>query len=61
MRKAQLALMYGKYSADEAQKHRADEFVTAKDQTLPKFTPDPNAPFAHPFFWSPFVLTGNWR
>lgn len=61
MRKAQLKLMYGKYSPDEAQKHRSDDFVTASDKTLPKFTPDPNAPFAHPFYWSPFVLTGNWQ
>ncbi len=22
---------------------------------------DKNAPFAHPYFWSPFVLIGNWR
>jgi CHAT domain-containing protein len=61
MRKAQLKLMYGKYSVDEAQKHRADDFVTTTSKDLPKFTPDPNAPFAHPFYWSPFVLTGNWQ
>jgi CHAT domain-containing protein/tetratricopeptide (TPR) repeat protein len=61
MRQAQLKLMYGKYSAGEAQKHRADDFVTATDQSLPKFTPDPNAPFAHPFYWSPFTLIGNWQ
>jgi CHAT domain-containing protein len=53
--------MYGKYSVDEAQKHRADDFVTTTNKDLPKFTPDPNAPFAHPFYWSPFVLTGNWQ
>jgi CHAT domain-containing protein len=61
VRQAQLKLMYGKYSPDEAQKHRADEFVTATDKTLPAFKPDPSAPFAHPFYWSPFTLAGNWR
>jgi CHAT domain-containing protein len=61
MRRAQLKLMYGKYSADEAQKHRADDFVQATDKTLPPFKADPNAPFAHPFYWSPFTLTGNWQ
>lgn len=61
LRKAQLKFIDGKYSANEAQKHRADEFVTAPDKTLPKFTSDPNAPFAHPFYWSPFTLIGNWR
>lgn len=25
------------------------------------FKCDPNAPFSHPYFWSPFVLIGNWR
>jgi len=25
-----------------------------------KFTADPKAPFAHPFFWAPFILMGNW-
>lgn len=28
---------------------------------LPKFIFDPNKPFAHPYYWSPFVLIGNWR
>ena len=22
--------------------------------------PDPNAPYAHPYYWSPFILMGNW-
>ena len=25
------------------------------------FTPDPSAPFAHPFYWAPFILMGNWQ
>jgi len=24
------------------------------------FTPDPRVPFAHPYYWSPFILMGNW-
>jgi CHAT domain-containing protein len=24
------------------------------------FSPDPAAPFAHPFYWAPFTLMGNW-
>ena len=32
-------------------------------QAVPKaarYTPPANAPFAHPFFWAPFILMGNW-
>lgn len=28
---------------------------------LPKFVFDPAKPFAHPYYWSPFILIGNWR
>jgi CHAT domain-containing protein len=23
-------------------------------------TRDPHAPFAHPYYWAPFILMGNW-
>jgi len=26
----------------------------------PKFTPDPDAPYSHPYYWAPFILIGNW-
>ncbi len=28
---------------------------------LPPFVVDPKAPYAHPFYWAPFILIGNWR
>jgi CHAT domain-containing protein len=28
---------------------------------LPPFLPEPGAPYAHPAYWAPFVLIGNWR
>jgi CHAT domain-containing protein len=34
-------------------------FVDAKN-TLP-FRKDRRRPFAHPYYWSPFILIGNWR
>lgn len=61
MRRAQLKLMHGQYSGAEAIKVRADEFVTTTSSTLTPFKSDPKAPFAHPFYWSPFTLSGNWR
>jgi CHAT domain-containing protein/tetratricopeptide (TPR) repeat protein len=27
----------------------------------PSFQSDPTRPYAHPYYWSPFVLIGNWR
>jgi CHAT domain-containing protein len=30
-------------------------------EALPFFVPDPQAPYAHPAYWAPFVLIGNWR
>jgi CHAT domain-containing protein/tetratricopeptide (TPR) repeat protein len=30
-------------------------------QEAPPYQKDPAKPFAHPYYWSPFVLFGNWR
>lgn len=35
--------------------------VSADKAIPPKFTTEKDRPFAHPFFWSGFVLIGNWR
>lgn len=45
---------------------RAEIFRPKPDSTAgssgqPKYVFDPNKPFAHPYYWSPFVLIGNWR
>jgi CHAT domain-containing protein/tetratricopeptide (TPR) repeat protein len=60
MQLAQLKLLHGNYSAEQSERHRAESFV-AGGSNLPKFVPDPKAPFAHPFYWSPFILIGNWQ
>ncbi len=28
---------------------------------LKPFKKDEKAPFGHPYYWSPFILIGNWR
>ena len=62
LRQAQIKLMNGQYSAGEAGKVRSDIINFDGDgDEMPKFTPDPKAPFAHPYYWSPFILIGNWR
>lgn len=35
--------------------------VYLKKQDAPVWDKSKHAPFAHPFFWSPFVLFGNWQ
>jgi CHAT domain-containing protein len=25
------------------------------------FKPDAKKPYAHPYYWAPFILIGNWR
>jgi CHAT domain-containing protein len=62
LRQAQIKLIYGKYSAAEIEKKRSDLAgeVPADSAQIP-FQKDENRPFAHPFYWSPFVLIGNWQ
>jgi len=63
LRNAQIALLNGKYKSEDATKRRGTEIIKSggKTQTLMSFTKDVNAPFAHPFYWSPFILFGNWQ
>jgi CHAT domain-containing protein/tetratricopeptide (TPR) repeat protein len=62
LQRAQIGLMSGKYSSGDQSKTRADLVpVEAKNKSMPAFEPNPKAPYAHPFYWSPFVLIGNWR
>ncbi|MDQ2747213.1 MAG: tetratricopeptide repeat protein [Acidobacteriota bacterium] len=63
MRQAQLELLYGKYKPEQINERNRSDAVRfgASAKNMPKFVKDENAPFAHPFYWSPFVLIGNWR
>ena len=66
MREAQLALLEGKSLAGDAPQRPDSEDLRgasarAKDDPLlPRYAPDPAKPWAHPFYWAPFVLMGNW-
>lgn len=62
LRRAQTALLNGKYKSEDGVKSRGVKIVNLNGkQSQPTFARDADAPFAHPFFWSPFVLFGNWR
>jgi len=58
LRRAQVEMLHSKQSPTAACTTRA-EIVIAGNQ--PKYKCDPNAPYAHPYYWAPFVLFGNWR
>ena len=58
LRQAQLALLSGKVGAGGRTKK--NRIRTADGQQVVAFVPDPNAPFAHPYYWAPFILMGNW-
>ncbi len=60
LRQAQLALLHGSAPvADDSKVRRGLTRIGAAPETG-NFTPNPTAPFAHPFFWAPFILMGNW-
>ena len=40
---------------------RATEHTRSPATPLPPLTRHPQAPYAHPYFWAPFVLVGNWK
>ncbi len=65
LRQVQLALLTGDMPDAAAQKsaraQRAEVANASAEPLSPAFTPDPNAPLAHPFYWASFVLVGNWR
>jgi len=60
LRHAQLALLHGTVQADPATKSARGLTRVADTPANGNFKTDPNAPFAHPFFWAPFILMGNW-
>jgi CHAT domain-containing protein len=60
LRYSQLALLHGSVRADPAQQGTRGLKRIATPATGGSFKADPNAPFAHPYFWAPFILMGNW-
>jgi CHAT domain-containing protein/Tfp pilus assembly protein PilF len=56
LREAQLALLRGSGRSQAAPARGLTNPATGQD-----FVPPGGAPYAHPYYWAPFILMGNWR
>jgi CHAT domain-containing protein len=64
LREAQLKLLRGEMTVDTAQSTSREithEAPQPGELKRPLFKSDPKAPFAHPYYWAPFILIGNWK
>ena len=62
MRQAQIKLLRGELQVTgEALAARDITHETDKTVNQPRFKVDPKAPYAHPYYWAPFILIGNWK
>ena len=63
LRQAQLELLRGSVTASsapsKANRAKRAKVAGAANMDLPLFATDPKAPYAHPYYWAPFVLIGN--
>ena len=59
---AQKEMIEGKLQPQTATGEQRDtsELMDSKPNA-PQFTIDPKKPYAHPYYWAPFILIGNWR
>jgi len=57
LRQAQLALLSGAVVRSNSTASRGERKVIQADNA---FNPNPQTPFAHPYYWAPFILMGNW-
>ena len=63
LREAQLKLLRGEIATEVTTNERkiVHEEETPGADKRPRFNPDPKKPYAHPYYWAPFILIGNWR
>jgi len=66
LRRAQLVLLKGEVQDEPGGGKKQRGVVVSVAQEGEKaaaiaFTPDPKAPYSHPYYWAPFFLMGNWK
>ena len=60
LRQAQLALLHGSANVGDTGSAARGLTRASTSGAAGNFKIDPNAPYAHPFYWAPFILMGNW-
>jgi CHAT domain-containing protein len=59
---AQRGMMEGRLRPSTGGDQRRETGEMSGAETgAPAFAADPQKPYAHPFYWSPFILIGNWK
>ncbi|MFZ0062543.1 MAG: CHAT domain-containing protein, partial [Pyrinomonadaceae bacterium] len=63
LRQAQLSLLHGLIKETSKQGPARADLAGAENlaNTLKRFPYDPAKPLAHPYYWAPFILIGNWK
>ena len=61
LRQAQMALLKGKVSSNGANEKKRGPTATEAESGMKTYRRDEKAPFAHPHYWAPFILIGNWK
>lgn len=61
LRKAQLGLLHGSLKAEASPATRSRSANSSKPGNGQRFQRDVSKPFAHPYYWAPFILFGNWK
>lgn len=64
LRLAQVSLLYGENDAALPTEAPRGASLVSKEEpsaTASAFKVNPGAPYAHPHFWAPFILIGNWQ
>jgi CHAT domain-containing protein/tetratricopeptide (TPR) repeat protein len=59
LRQAQLKIMYGNYKSADRKKTRGNKLIIESQKNT--FSKDSKAPYSHPYYWSSFILIGDWR
>lgn len=60
LQEAQIQMIDGKLKSSGKPAICRTDIIDTGPNAVP-FKCDTNAPFSHPYFWSPFILIGNWR